>query len=346
MGLTGKNWQRDPINELPSWNEEDAVSAAQHTSAKKLLLVASTGGHLSELARLAPGLGASPDSVWVTFDSAQSRSLLNGCRRIFVPYVRPRDYRGVLRTASIIKRILSHEDFDGVVSTGSAVALSALPLASLKGLPSVYIESVSRVNGPSLSGRLLAASRLVEVRTQHPSWANGQWRTHPSVFSSFQSAPRDAPDTPSLFVTLGTIQGYRFDSLVDAVLASGLADDRTVWQLGYTYGRTDLPGIVHEQMRSADFHAAAANADVVVTHAGIGNLLSFLDNGIYPVLVTRRKSRKEHVDDHQMQIAELASLLDIGEAVDAPELTADVIRAAAARTVERRKPFAAARGEV
>jgi UDP-N-acetylglucosamine transferase subunit ALG13 len=333
-------------NALPSQKEENTVSAAQHTPAKKLLLVASTGGHLSELARLAPGLGASSDSLWVTFDSAQSRSLLAGCRRVYVPYVRPRDYRGVVRTASIIKRILRHEEFDGVVSTGSAVALSALPLASLKGIPSIYIESVSRVNGPSLSGRLLAASRMVEVRTQHPSWASGQWRPHPSVFSSFQSTSRDAPERPSLFVTLGTIQGYRFDSLVDAVLASGLADDRTVWQLGYTYGRTDLPGTVYEQMRSADFHAAAANADVVITHAGIGNLLSFLDNGIYPVLVTRRKARKEHVDDHQLQIAELASLLGVVEAVDAPDLTADVIRAAASRAIERRKPVAAVRGEV
>jgi hypothetical protein len=43
---------------------------------RKLLLVASTGGHLAQLVRLAPGLGASPSSLWVTFDSVQSRSLL------------------------------------------------------------------------------------------------------------------------------------------------------------------------------------------------------------------------------------------------------------------------------
>jgi UDP-N-acetylglucosamine transferase subunit ALG13 len=323
----------------------ETVATTDETSYRKLLLVASTGGHLSELARLAPGLGASPDSVWVTFDSAQSRSLLAGFRTVYVPYVRPRDYRGVLRTAAIIRRILNDEQFAGVVSTGSAVALAALPLAAMKGIPSLYIESVSRVSGPSLSGRLLAATPAVEVRTQHPSWASGQWHTHPSVFSSFRSTPRDAPANPSLFVTLGTIQGYRFDTMVDAVLASGLADERTVWQLGYTDGRVDLPGTVYGQMRAADFHTAASNADVVISHAGIGNLLSFLDEGIYPVLVTRRKARKEHVDDHQLQIAELAMMLDVGHAVDAPELDADVIRRAAARAVERRGPVAAVRGE-
>jgi UDP-N-acetylglucosamine transferase subunit ALG13 len=323
----------------------DTVDTTDEAPSRKLLLVASTGGHLTELVRLAPGLGASRDSVWVTFDSGQSRSVLAGARTVFVPYVRPRDYRGVMRTAAIIRRILRREEFAGVVSTGSAVALAALPLAALKGIPSVYIESVSRVNGPSLSGRVLAATRMVDVRTQHPSWANKPWRTHPSVFSSFQSTTRAAPERPSLFVTLGTIQGYRFDALVDAVLATGLADERTVWQLGYTDGRTDLPGTVFGHMRPADFHAAAENADVVITHAGIGNLLSFLDSGIYPVLVTRRKARKEHVDDHQLQIAELASLLGVVEAVDAPDLTADVIRAAAARAVQRRGPVAAVRGE-
>lgn len=301
---------------------------------RKLLLVASTGGHLAQLVRLAPNLGAAPDSLWVTFDTPQSRSLLEGRRRVYVPYVRPRDYRGVVRTADIVRRVLARERFDGAVSTGSAVALSALPLASLAGIPSLYIESVSRVKGPSLSGRILAASRLVSLRTQHPSWATDRWKVHQSVFSTFHSVPRDAPESPRLFVTLGTIEGYRFDSLVDAVLASGLADERTVWQLGFTSGRTDLPGTVHEQMRFTDFREAALSADVVITHAGVGSLLGLLETGIYPVLVTRRKCRNEHVDDHQLQIAELAAQLDVAAAVDAPDLNAAVIRAAAGRTID------------
>jgi UDP-N-acetylglucosamine transferase subunit ALG13 len=307
---------------------------------RKLLLVASTGGHVEELMRLAPGLRAAPNSVWVTFDSPQSRSVLAGRRRVYVPYVRPRDYRGVLRTAFIMWRLLKHEQFDAVVSTGAAIALSALPLAALRGIQSVYIESVSRVHGPSMSGRLLAATRLVDLRTQHPSWAGSRWRAHPSVFSAFRSEERDERHTqkPSLFVTLGTIEGYRFDTLIDSVLATGLADERTVWQLGYTSGRTDLPGTVHSEMNFDRFHSAATNADVVITHAGVGNLLSFLDKGIYPVLVPRRKARNEHVDDHQLQIAELAADLGVGATVDAPDLTADVIVAAAGRLVGKVEP--------
>jgi UDP-N-acetylglucosamine transferase subunit ALG13 len=305
---------------------------------RKLLLVASTGGHVAELARLAPGLGAAQNSLWVTFDSAQTRSLLAGQRRVFVPYVRPRDIRGVVRTSWIIERLLRREHFDGVASTGSAIAVSALPLAAAQGIPSLYIESVSRVEGPSLSGRILAASRIVEMHTQHQSWAQGRWHMHESVFDTFRSLPKDPAERPSLFVTLGTIEGYRFDAMVDAVLATGLADERTVWQLGYTTGRHDLPGRVYGQMLFDDFHDAAENADVVITHAGVGSMLSFLEAGIYPVLVTRRKARGEHVDDHQLQIAELASELGVVEAVDAPDLNAEVVYAAARRRVDRTLP--------
>ncbi|WP_199182418.1 glycosyltransferase [Cryobacterium sp. Y11] len=301
---------------------------------RKLLLVASTGGHLAQLVRLAPGLGASQSSLWITFDSMQSRSLLVGRRRIHVPYVRPRDYVGMMRAAIIVRRVLKHETFDGAVSTGAGLAVAALPQAAIRGVPSLYIESVSRVEGPSLSGRMLAASRLVSVRTQHPAWANERWKTYPSVLSTYQSLRRDAPKRPSLFVTLGTIEGYRFDSLVDAVLASGLADERTVWQLGFTTGRADLPGDVYQMMPTARFVTAALTADVVITHAGVGTFMGLLELGIFPVIVTRRKHRGEHVDDHQMQIAELAESLGVARAVDAPDLTADVIRFAASRAID------------
>src|SRR4051812_6537265 len=93
----------------------------QPESTSKLLLVASTGGHLWQLLRLAPRLGASSDSLWVTFDSAQSRSLLQGRRVLHLPYVSPRDWRGALSALMTLRRTLRTEKFDGVVSTGAAV---------------------------------------------------------------------------------------------------------------------------------------------------------------------------------------------------------------------------------
>jgi UDP-N-acetylglucosamine transferase subunit ALG13 len=62
--------------------------------------------------------------------------------------------------------------------------------------------------------------------------------------------------------------------------------------------------------------------------------MGLLELGVFPVIVTRRKHRGEHVDDHQMQIAELAECLGVARAVDTPDLTADVIRFAAGRAIE------------
>uniref|UniRef100_UPI0028CFE1F8 hypothetical protein n=1 Tax=uncultured Microbacterium sp. TaxID=191216 RepID=UPI0028CFE1F8 len=85
--------------------------AARDTSARldlnpdnprKMLLAASTGGHIAQLVRLAPGLGATDDSLWVSFDSPQTRSLLRDRRTLLVPYIKPRDWRGTLKAVGQI----------------------------------------------------------------------------------------------------------------------------------------------------------------------------------------------------------------------------------------------------
>ncbi len=292
---------------------------------KKALLVASTGGHLAQLVRLAPTLPAGDDSLWVTFRTPQSESLLKGRRVVYVPYVRPRDWRGALGVGRVVARILRQERFDIAVSTGAAPAVTSLPLAKLRGVETTYIESVSRVKGPSLSGRMVAALGAAKLFTQHPGWAKGRWKTHKSVFETFRRTAKTPTDTPSIFVTLGTIEGYRFDAMIDAVLATGLVDERTVWQLGFSTGRTDLPGKVFDQVSAAEFDHFARDADVVVSHAGVGSLLGLLDLGVFPVLVVRRKARNEHVDDHQAQIAQLADEQGVALSAEATDLDAALL---------------------
>ncbi|MET0784464.1 MAG: glycosyltransferase [Leifsonia flava] len=297
----------------------------------KLLLAASTGGHLAQLVRLAPGLGATDDSLWVTFRTPQSESLLKGRNVLYVPYIRPRDAANVVRAYQSIRAAIKNTHFDGAVSTGSALALAALPAAKLGGLPTLYIESVSRVDGPSLSGRILDKFRLAELRTQHPHWSSGRWGVHPSVLSTFHNVqkPKPADGRLKLFVTLGTIEGYGFDSLVDRIVDLGIAGDDTTWQLGYTEAKRELPGTAHAQVSAEDFERYAREADVVITHAGVGTVLGLLEMGISPIAVVRRKDRGEHVDNHQEQIARLMSELGIGTSTEVEDLTSDMIHAAA-----------------
>ena len=149
------------------------IEAHPALAGRKLLLCASTGGDLWQLERIARRFEAREDSLWVTFDTAQSRSLLNGRRVLYVPYISPRDVRGVLTATVAIDRALRSEPFDGVLSTGAGIALSCIVPTARRRMRRLYIESVSRVTGPSLTGRIVHATRLFETWTQHPARASG-----------------------------------------------------------------------------------------------------------------------------------------------------------------------------
>lgn len=292
---------------------------------RRMLFAASTGGHLAQLVRIAHRFDPTEDSVWVTFRTPQSESLLAGKNVVFVPYIAPRDVRNALRAFREIRLLLSRERFEGAVSTGAALAVAVLPAAKRASVPTTYVESVSRVKGPSLSGRILQFLHAASLFTQHDAWSDERWKKFPSVLSEFSTTATRAPvKSPRLFVTLGTIAKYRFDAVVDAVLATGLADSRTVWQLGST-DRDDLPGQVHKEMSASAFAQAVERADVVITHSGVGTILQLLESGVHPIVVPRSKAAGEHVDDHQFEIADLIRELGVGTVLRPTEMTAAAV---------------------
>ncbi len=300
----------------------------------KMLLCASTGGHLWQLERIARRFEARDDSLWVTFDTPQARSLLQGRRVMYVPYISPRDVRGVLSATVAIDRALAKEPFDAVVTTGAGIALSTIAPATRRGLPRLYIESVSRVNGPSLSGRIVYATRLFEMWTQHQGWASKRWTYHGSVLGDLRPRLGADKEVRRVFVTLGTIKPYAFDRLVRHLAALLPPEVEVVWQLGITQAPPGLRGTVHQFMSSTEFAEETRRADVVVTHAGVGSVIGLIESGIFPVVVPRRSAHGEHVDDHQSEISEVVSQLGIGVVREADEVTLEDLATAAAREVE------------
>jgi UDP-N-acetylglucosamine transferase subunit ALG13 len=226
------------------------------------------------------------------------------------------------------------EAFTSAVSTGAAVGVVGLAAARLHRVPAFYFESVSRVNGPSLSGRLAGLDPGITRFCQYEHWAKGSWNYRKSLFETFTTVEKSRVEKPQLFVTLGTIHPYRFDAVVDAVLSTGLADSRTVWQLGAT-DRSDLPGTAVSHLSTNEFKQSCRDADVVVTHAGVGTLMNLFDMGISPVVAPRRASRNEHVDDHQSQIASLLRSRCIANVTEVEQLDTISIINASATAIER-----------
>jgi len=290
------------------------------------LLVCSPGGHLVDLLKWSQRLGSRSDSLWVTSQSPQSEFALQDRRTLGVPYVAPRDLRAAFRVLrQVFKEVdWEKERFTCAISTGAALGVAGLTAARTRRVPAIFIESISRLEGPGLSGRLVALDPRVGTYCQWPQWANRRWKFAGSVLEEYEpyTVGRAPVSRPRLFVTLGTIQPYRFDAAVDAVLASGLADQNTIWNLGAT-SRRHLPGAVRGLMNGPEFTEAAKLADVVVTHAGVGTIISLLEMGIYPVVLPRRRARAEHVDDHQVQIADWLACRGIATVCEAPDLRAN-----------------------
>jgi UDP-N-acetylglucosamine--N-acetylmuramyl-(pentapeptide) pyrophosphoryl-undecaprenol N-acetylglucosamine transferase len=287
----------------------------------KTIWISSTGGHLAELLRLEQALSPAEDSVWVTFDSAQTRSALGNRRRVFVDYVAPRDVNGVIKAAKTILGLLKNERFGLCLSTGAAVAASGLPLSALWGIPTYYVESVARSEGPSRTGRLMSLAPNVRTLTQYRDWSSRKWSYDGTVLDTFDVERTDeAKAVRRILVTLGTIRPYRFDRAVDALLGILQPTDQITWQLGGT-SRTSLPGTVIGEVGMQELGDLAAAADVVVSHAGVGSILQLLELGKIPVLVVRSAKYNEHVDEHQRLIAHAMSDRGLGFtlALAAPE---------------------------
>lgn len=268
---------------------------------KRVMVVASTGGHLSEAHTLSELLGFADDSTWVTFDNEQSRSMLAGRHVVFVPYVAPRDLRGTVRAYRTIARELTQRHYDAVISTGAAIGLSGMLAARRRRIPAAFIESLARLEGPSLTGKLASLLPGVRLFTQHRDWANRHWRFDLSIMDAWAPGSRPCSSPTKIFVTVGTIRPYRFDRLIDGLIACIPDDVEVRWQLGETR-RADLPSAA-SLLDAATFRKNIDWADVVVTHAGVGSILAVLDSGTSTVVIPRRGALNEHVDDHQTQIA-------------------------------------------
>ncbi len=281
------------------------------------------------------------DSIWLTFDTEQSRSLLRDQHALYVPYVAPRDILGTLRTVLIVARLLRRERFDQLVSTGAAIAISAFIAARFRRVQSTYIESVARVSSPSMTGRIVSSMALARLRSQHLVPYSRRWTAIESVLHDYE--PVDQPPATmhrptKVFVTLGTIHPYRFDALVDAVLRVADTNELSItWQLGMTQ-RADLVGTVHNLVDIDKFRAYAEEADVVIAHGGVGTLLELFDLGISPVVAPRRQHRVEHVDDHQREITNVVSELGLGPVTEAVDLDMSHLVAAMSRRVRERSP--------
>ena len=108
-----------------------------------------------------------------------------------------------------------------------------------------------------------------------------------------------------IFVTLGT-QDKGFTRLLKAIqkqIDKGNIKEKVVVQAGYTcFESKDME--IFDYMLKDDFENFMKTCDILITHGGVGSIMTGLNAGKKIIAAARLKEYGEHTNDHQVQIIE------------------------------------------
>ena len=122
--------------------------------ARRVLLVCSPGGHLQQMLALRPAWD-DLDTSWVTLPARDVDELLaqETCDLAHGPT--NRSVRMLVRNLPLAWRIIRRRDPDAILSTGAGVSVPFFWIGRLLGRRCIYVESLTRCDSVSLSGRLV-----------------------------------------------------------------------------------------------------------------------------------------------------------------------------------------------
>lgn len=120
----------------------------------RVLLVCSPGGHLQQMLALEPAWRGH-QRAWVTLPGADVSSLLAEESVVLGRGPTNRSAINAVRNAWLAWRTLRARRPDAILSTGAGLAVPFFLVGRLLGIRLVYVESVTRTESLSLSGRIV-----------------------------------------------------------------------------------------------------------------------------------------------------------------------------------------------
>ena len=108
-----------------------------------------------------------------------------------------------------------------------------------------------------------------------------------------------------IFVTLGTNdeQFPRLLKAIDKEIENGTIKEKVIVQAGCTKYESKNMEIMDLVPRD-EFDKLISECDLLITHGGVGSILTGITNGKKVIAVPRLAKYKEHLNDHQLQIVE------------------------------------------
>jgi len=108
-----------------------------------------------------------------------------------------------------------------------------------------------------------------------------------------------------ILVTLGT-QDKSFERLLKAIdkkINENKINDKVIVQAGMTKYESDNMEI-YDFVEYEKFDDLIKKCDILITHGGVGSIITGLKNNKKVIAAARLKKYKEHTNDHQLQIIE------------------------------------------
>lgn len=106
-----------------------------------------------------------------------------------------------------------------------------------------------------------------------------------------------------ILILLGT-QDKPFTRLLDAVekcINKGIIKEEVIAQIGFTkYKSKNIK--TFDLMPKDEYEKTIENADIIITHAGVGSILTGLKKNKKVIAAARLKEYGEHTNDHQLEI--------------------------------------------
>lgn len=108
-----------------------------------------------------------------------------------------------------------------------------------------------------------------------------------------------------IFVVLGTqkFQCNRLLKKIDELVGNGIIEEEVFAQKGYSDYKPEHYNTI-DFLQKEEFESKIEECSLLITHSGVGTILAGINHRKPVIVFPRLKKYKEHVDDHQLEIAE------------------------------------------
>lgn len=277
---------------------------------KKICLIAASGGHLNELYELKSAV-KDFNHFFVSNNTEDARDILKNEHKYFITHIKRKPINFIKNLIESWKYFLKEKP-DIIITTGDGDALNISLIAKLFCKKVIFIESFARINTKSLVGKLIepfADEIYVQWTETLKLYKTAKYEGPVYDFKKIKS--KNNKKELDFFITVGATRQFdRLIKQVDQLVASGKIKGNIFAQIGhsnYTPKNIEYTRFLpYSEMKNK-----LARSKTVISHGGVGTIITALKNNSKIIAVPRTSKHNEHIDDHQFEIVNYFAKLGI-----------------------------------